>query len=167
MPRAGGRRARRRRSPRAPSGRARPGAPRAEPRAPAPSRGGRAPRLRAARPRRRRSPERPERERNRVVARAGLLDVLESEARVEEGLQEEPEREVRGTDPRAEPTRGDPGRVLVAAGVPVSRVESRHALACHELRVRADEARMDAEMNESSAGTEDAGGLAQGRLEVV
>src|SRR5687768_206058 len=57
-----------------------------------------------------------ERDHVRVLAVLELLEALEREARVEEGLEEEPEREVRGADACTQVLGRDAGRVVVALG---------------------------------------------------
>jgi hypothetical protein len=58
----------------------------------------------------------------------GLLEALEDEAGVEEGLHERAERQVDGADLRAQALGRDPGRLDVPSGLSVAGMERRHAL---------------------------------------
>src|SRR5207244_6646940 len=92
----------------------------------------------------------PEPEDERVLTLIRLLDLLELQARVEESLEEEPERQMGGSDPDPDTGRSpDPGRLRVAADTAVpTRMELGQAALGVVDRMRADEARMDGEVDE-------------------
>src|ERR671937_1747642 len=75
---------------------------------------------------------------------------------------------MRGADPRTQAGQRDPGRVLVATRAPVPPgVKLRDALSRDEQRVRADEARMSADVDDRRSAFQDACDLPADGREVV
>src|SRR5262249_56920202 len=100
---------------------------------------------------------------------AELLELVDSEARVQERSQEGSERKMHCADLGAKAFGvGDAwSRPVAAPGRAVARVQLRHALSGEEDRMRAHEARMAADVDERRVPPEYACGLAHRRSEVV
>lgn len=105
----------------------------------------------------------------RVVAVAELLEPLDAQACVSEGGQEVVQREMNRSYAHAYAVRmpDSEGGSVVAAGSPVARGELRHPLRLQEERMRPDEARVAAHVDERGARSQDTRDLGDGCGELV
>jgi hypothetical protein len=85
-----------------------------------------------------------------------LLDDVDAERGLEEGLHEGGQRKMHARDSRPEAVRVDARRLPVAADLEVAGMKLRDLLTSAIARVRSDETRMHAHIQERSAGAEDA-----------